>query len=66
MPSVEALSRNTGARGLRSIVETVMMDLMYEVPSNSTIEKAIIDKDCITNRTKPKVIEKKVKERLQA
>lgn len=57
-----ALARNTGARGLRSIVEKTMNDIMYEVPSNPQIEKVIIHKDCITEGKAPEVIlHKKVK-----
>lgn len=43
-----ALKRNTGARGLRSIVEKTMNDIMYEVPSNAQIAKVIIHENCIT------------------
>ena len=49
-----ALTRNTGARGLRSILEKVMMDAMYEVPSNNQISKCIITADVVKNHTKPK------------
>lgn len=51
-----AVERKTGARGLRSIMENVMMDAMYEVPSNKDITKCIITKDVVTNHTKPKYI----------
>lgn len=54
----EALKRNTGARGLRSIVEKVMMDVMYEVPSNNNIAKVIINKECITENANPIVVNK--------
>lgn len=52
-----ALARNTGARGLRSIVEKTMNDIMYEVPSNPKIEKVIIHSECITEGKAPEVIE---------
>jgi len=52
----KALDRQTGARGLRAIMENVMMDAMYEVPSNKDITKCIITKDVVTNHTKPKYI----------
>lgn len=51
-----AVERKTGARGLRSIMENVMMDAMYEVPSNKDITKCIITKDVVLNNTKPKYI----------
>ena len=48
-----ALERKTGARGLRAIIEKVMMDAMYEVPSNKNITKCIINKDVILKKSKP-------------
>ena len=51
-----ALARNTGARGLRSIVEKTMNDIMYEVPSNPQIAKVVIHKECITEGKAPEVI----------
>jgi len=48
-----ALSRKTGARGLRAILENIMMDAMYEVPSDKTIRKCIITKDVVINKAKP-------------
>ncbi len=51
-----ALKRNTGARGLRSIVEKTMNDIMYEVPSNPQIEKVVIHADCITDGKAPEVV----------
>lgn len=52
----KAQERNTGARGLRSIVENALMDVMYETPSDESIEKVIITKDAIAGNTPPKVI----------
>ena len=43
----EALTRNTGARGLRSIIETIMVDAMYEAPSDKSIRKCIVTKDAV-------------------
>ncbi|MGM0507785.1 MAG: ATP-dependent Clp protease ATP-binding subunit ClpX [Fusobacteriota bacterium] len=51
-----ALKRKTGARGLRSIMESVMLDLMYEIPSESGIRKVIINKDSITDKAKVEII----------
>lgn len=48
-----AISRKTGARGLRSILENIMMDSMYEVPSHNDIHKCTITKDVIINNAKP-------------
>ena len=49
----KAISRNVGARGLRSIMEEIMMDIMYEIPSNDKIEKVIITKECLKDVHSP-------------
>lgn len=51
-----AVERKTGARGLRAIMENVMIDAMYEVPSNKDIVKCVITKDVVTNHDKPKYV----------
>ena len=43
----KALERKTGARGLRAIMEAVMLDLMYRIPSDKSISKCVIDKDIV-------------------
>ncbi len=50
----KAIERSTGARGLRSIMEEIMTEIMYEIPSNKEIKKVIISEKCITNCAKPK------------
>ena len=52
----KAIARNTGARGLRSIVEDVMMDIMFDCPSDENIEKVIITRECVTGGAEPSVI----------
>lgn len=52
----KAIERNTGARGLRAILEDVMQDVMYEIPSNELIEKVIINKNCIDKTGEPEII----------
>ena len=52
----KSLEQKTGARGLRSIVENVMTDIMFEVPSDDTIVKVVITKDCMINKEMPKII----------
>jgi len=52
----EALKRNTGARGLRAILENSMLDIMYEVPSQSNIREVVISEDVIYNKEKPIVV----------
>lgn len=45
----KAIDRNTGARGLRSIVENIMMDTMYEIPSEENVSKVIVTKESVLN-----------------
>ena len=49
----QALERKTGARGLRSILEKAMNDVMFEIPSDETIEKCLITKDVIEGNGEP-------------
>ena len=52
----KAIERKTGARGLRSIIEEIMRDIMYEIPSNPNIEKCTITKDTVLNDIGPKTV----------
>lgn len=52
----KAIERNTGARGLRSIIEAIMMDIMFDVPSDETIEKVIITEMAAEGTGKPAII----------
>jgi len=54
--SDEAITRSTGARALRTIIEEVMRDIMYEIPSQRDIKKVIIDEDTVRSRTSPIVV----------
>ena len=49
----KALERKTGARGLRSIMESVMMDTMYEIPSDDSIVECVITKDAVDGKDEP-------------
>lgn len=49
----QAMERKTGARGLRSIIEKIMMDIMYEIPSDDTIQKCTITKQVVLGESKP-------------
>ena len=51
-----AYERKTGARGLRSIMEDVLMDVMYEIPSDDNIAECVLTKDVVDGRGKPKII----------
>ncbi|MBQ6899466.1 MAG: ATP-dependent protease ATP-binding subunit ClpX [Firmicutes bacterium] len=52
----KAIERKTGARGLRSILEGVMTDIMYDIPSRDDVKKCIITKDTIENGAQPTLI----------
>ena len=49
----KAIDRNTGARGLRSIIEDIMRDIMFDIPSNLRIEKCIITRDTVEKKAPP-------------
>ncbi|KNZ42161.1 ATP-dependent protease ATP-binding subunit ClpX [Acetobacterium bakii] len=52
----KALENKTGARGLRGIIENIMLDIMFEVPSNENIEKVIITQDVVEKQVEPIMI----------
>lgn len=52
----KAIERKTGARGLRSIIEEIMRDIMFEIPSTPNISKCIITKDTVLNNDKPELV----------
>ena len=51
-----ALERKSGARGLRAIIESVMMDTMYELPSLTGITKCVVTEDCVLKGARPQLI----------
>lgn len=56
------LERKTGARGLRSVLESVLTELMYNIPSDSTVEKVIITEDTVRNGSEPVILRNPQKE----
>ena len=52
----KAIERNTGARGLRSIIEEIMRDIMFDIPSNPKIEKCIVTKETVLKGKEPKIV----------
>ncbi|MCY0869670.1 MAG: ATP-dependent protease ATP-binding subunit ClpX [Firmicutes bacterium] len=52
----EAIARNTGARGLRAIIESIMLEVMYDLPSRSDVRKCIVTKETVLNREEPILI----------
>jgi len=58
-----ALERKTGARGLRSIIEKLLLDEMFEAPSRKDIEKIIIDKENVVDDIQPKMVLRQSKDK---
>jgi len=52
----QAIERKTGARGLRSIIESIMLDVMFDLPSRDDVEKCIITKETVTEKTSPTLV----------
>ncbi len=55
----KALKRKTGARGLRAILEEVMLDVMYEIPSQKSIKECLLNEDTIINKERPILVYEK-------
>ena len=54
--SKKAIERKSGARGLRSIMENILLDLMYDIPSDQNIEKVVLDSSSVTGESEPLVV----------
>lgn len=52
----EAIKRNTGARGLRGVIESAMLDIMFEIPSKTNVKECIINANVITGGERPKLV----------
>ena len=52
----KAVKRNAGARGLRTIIETIMLEIMYEMPSDPSLQEVIISKDTVVNGSEPELV----------
>ena len=59
----QAFERKTGARGLRSIMEGVMMDTMYQIPSDETIEACVVTKEAVEGKSEPLTIHREAMKR---
>jgi len=57
-----AIERKSGARGLRAILEDIMLDIMYDLPSHNNIEECIINEDVVVKKAKPIIVYSKKKE----
>jgi ATP-dependent Clp protease ATP-binding subunit ClpX len=56
MIAKKAIERKTGARGLRSIIEEIMLDIMYEIPSRDDVEKCLINKETVAKKGEPTLV----------
>ena len=61
----KAMERNTGARGLRSILEELMLDVMFDIPSRNDVEKCIISRDTVFNNCTPALVINSAKKSLK-
>jgi len=50
------MERKTGARGLRSILESVLLDVMYDIPSEESVVKVVVDENVIAGKSEPMMI----------
>jgi len=58
----EALKRKSGARGLRAIMENIMLDVMYDIPSQPNIKEVLISEEVVTNKEQPIILFQKAAE----
>jgi ATP-dependent Clp protease ATP-binding subunit ClpX len=62
----KALKRGTGARGLRSILETMMTDIMYDLPTRDDVREIVITKEAITEGTSPLIVTERARTKREA
>ncbi|MFZ8891403.1 MAG: ATP-dependent Clp protease ATP-binding subunit ClpX, partial [Pseudomonadales bacterium] len=60
--ATRAMARKTGARGLRSILENVLLDIMYRLPSEAGVSKIVIDESVIQGESEPMMIYENVEQ----
>jgi ATP-dependent Clp protease ATP-binding subunit ClpX len=54
--AAQAIKRGTGARGLRAILEEVLLNTMYDLPSRTDIERVLIDRDVVAEKVNPTLV----------
>ena len=54
--AAKAMARKTGARGLRTILEGILLDVMYEIPSLENVEKVVVDESVVLGQSKPYMV----------
>ena len=52
----QAIARKIGARGLRAVLEQIMQNIMYEIPSDPTIQSVLVTKACVTDHEPPQIV----------
>jgi len=62
----KAMQRKTGARGLRTILENVLLDTMYELPSLRNVQRVVVDEQVIEGQNKPYIVHRTEETRLVA
>jgi ATP-dependent Clp protease ATP-binding subunit ClpX len=62
----KALKRGTGARGLRAILETVMTDIMFELPDREDVREVVITAECVNEGSQPLVVTERAKQKKEA
>ena len=62
----KALKRGTGARGLRSILETLMTDIMFDLPARDDVREVVITRECVTEGTKPLIVTERPRAKREA
>jgi ATP-dependent Clp protease ATP-binding subunit ClpX len=54
--AAKALERGTGARGLRAVIESIMRDVMFEIPSREDVREVVVTPECVTQRIPPLLV----------
>jgi ATP-dependent Clp protease ATP-binding subunit ClpX len=52
----QAMTRNTGARGLRTIIEEIMLDIMYDIPERGDVKRCVITRETVDKRSEPIIL----------
>ena len=63
--ALKAISKKTGARGLRSILENILLKTMYDLPSQDNIEEVIIDSSVVKGQSQPMIVHSKTENKLK-
>ena len=64
--AAKALKRGTGARGLRSILETMMTDIMFDLPSRDDVREVVITREAVTEGTQPLIVTERARTKREA